>query len=54
MHENPHGSSAKFSEKNGNRMRKETVGGIDWWRCGKEILTKKLIPFAKRCNRRLT
>lgn len=32
-------------------MRKETAGGIDWWRCGKEILTKKLIPFAKRCKR---
>lgn len=41
----------KFSEKNGNRMRNETAGGIDWWRCGKEILTKKLIPFAKRCKR---
>ena len=24
------------------------AGGINWWRYGKEILSKKLIPFAKQ------
>lgn len=38
----------KLNEENGKRVRKATAGGIDWWRYGKEILMKKLIPFAER------
>jgi hypothetical protein len=43
-------------EKNRNDRKKSAevlsfqgfqVGRIDWWRYGKEILLKKLIPFAK-------
>jgi hypothetical protein len=32
-------------------VRKAKAGGIDWWRYGKEILLKKLIPFAKQCKK---
>ena len=41
----------RFTEKNGKRERKAKAGGIDWWRYGKEILLKKLIPFAKQCKK---
>ena len=40
----------KFNEENGKRVRKSKAGGIDWYRYGKEILEKKLIPFAKLCK----
>ena len=40
----------KWNEKNGKLIRKASRGGIDWYRYYKEILQKRLLPFAKRCK----
>jgi transposase len=39
-----------WSEKTGKLERKASKGGIDWYRYYKEILIKKLLPFAKHCK----
>lgn len=38
----------RFNKENRKRVCKAAAGDVDWWRYGKEILTKKLIPFAKK------
>jgi hypothetical protein len=35
-----------WCEKTGKLERKATKGGIDWYRYWKEILQRKLLPFA--------
>ncbi|KAI9778677.1 MAG: hypothetical protein M1816_003926 [Peltula sp. TS41687] len=38
----------KFTKKTGKLVR-DSAGGIDCYRYGRIILTKKLLPFAKEC-----
>src|SRR2546421_1851862 len=37
----------KFTPKTGKLVRNAKAGGVDWYRYGRVILMKKLIPFAK-------
>src|SRR5579862_1884333 len=39
----------KFSQKTGKLIKNAKSGGIDWYRYGRVILMRKLIPFAKEC-----
>ena len=41
----------QFNAKTGAVTQKSGKGGIDWWRYQREILLKKLIPFALECKK---
>ena len=38
----------RFNKRTGKLIRKAKAGGIDWYRYGRAILTKKLILFANK------
>lgn len=40
----------KYDKAHGAAVREGKKGGIDWYRYQKEILIKKLLPFAKECG----